>query len=116
MGAFKGLPIALQHLTAKDWWVLWRLIPIPGKPGEFTKPPYQARAPQRKAKSNDPTTWAPFNVALSAYNAGKADGVGLCLLQSELGVLTSTTAATPTPERSSRRRSAWLSEPTLMSR
>src|SRR5262249_10884615 len=86
MGAFRGLPTALQHLTAKDWWVLWRLVPVPGKPGKFTKPPYQARAPQRKAKTTDPTTWAPFNTTLTAYNAGKADGVGLCLLQSELGV------------------------------
>jgi len=86
MGAFRGLPTALQHLTAKDWWVLWRLVPVPGKPGKFTKPPYQARAPQRKAKTTDPSTWAPFNTTLTAYNAGKADGVGLCLLQSELGV------------------------------
>jgi hypothetical protein len=84
MGAFKGLPVALQHLAPKDWWVLWRLITT--KKGKQTKPPFQARAPQRKASSTDPTTWAPFNVALAAYNSGAGDGVGLCLLQSELGV------------------------------
>jgi hypothetical protein len=84
MGAFKGLPIALQHLAAKDWWVLWRLMTT--KKGKPTKPPSQARAPRSKASSTDPSTWAPFNVALAAYNSGVADGVGLCLLQSELGV------------------------------
>src|SRR6516162_11359838 len=84
MSVFKGLPAALQHLAAKEWWVLWRLTTT--KKGKLTKPPFQARAPQYKAKSDDPSTWAPFNVALAAYNAGKSDGVGLCLLQSELGV------------------------------
>src|SRR6516162_8640801 len=84
MSVFKGLPTALQHLAAKEWWVLWRLTTT--KKGKLTKPPFQARAPQYKAKSDDPSTWAPFNVALAAYNAGKSDGVGLCLLQSELGV------------------------------
>src|SRR6516164_4135439 len=84
MSVFKGLPTALQHLAAKEWWVLWRLTTT--KKGKLTKPPFEARAPQYKAKSDDPSTWAPFNVALAAYNAGKSDGVGLCLLQSELGV------------------------------
>lgn len=84
MGVFKGLPAALQHLAAKDWWVLWRLTTT--KKGRPTKPPFQARAPKRKASSIDPSTWAPFNIALTAYNAGESDGVGLCLLQSELGV------------------------------
>jgi hypothetical protein len=84
MGAFKGLPIALQHLATKDWWVLWRLTTT--KKGKLTKPPYQARAPKAKASSTDPSTWAPFNVALAAYNTGNGDGIGLCLLQSELGV------------------------------
>jgi hypothetical protein len=84
MGAFKGLPIALQHLAAQNWWVLWRLMTT--KKGKSTKPPYQAHAPKSKASSTDPSTWAPFNVAFAAYNTGAADGVGLCLLQSELGV------------------------------
>jgi hypothetical protein len=84
MGTFKGLPAALQHLAANDWWVLWRLTTT--KRGKPTKPPFQARAPKRNAKSTDPSTWAPFDVALAAYNAGEGDGVGLCLLQSELGV------------------------------
>jgi hypothetical protein len=82
--AFKQLPTALQHLAAKDWWVLWRLMTT--KKGKLTKPPYQARAPQRKASSTDPSTWAPFSVTLAAYNTGVADGVGLCLLHSDLGV------------------------------
>jgi hypothetical protein len=84
MGTFKGLPVALQHLAAKDWWVLWRLMKT--KKGKSTKPPYQARTPKSKASSTDPSTWAPFDIALTAYNAGAAEGVGLCLLQSELGV------------------------------
>ena len=45
-----------------------------------------ARAnPSWKAKCNDPTTWAPFDVALNAFKAGRVDGIGFCLLGTDLG-------------------------------
>ena len=48
----------------------------------MTKPPYQARNPNRHAASTDPATWAPFDMALAAYRAGQADGIGFCLFGS----------------------------------
>jgi predicted P-loop ATPase len=79
---FHGLPQALQPYAKQVRWVVWRLVARPNK--KPTKPPYQARAPQRKASSIDPSTWADFDTALAAYRAGKADGIGLCLYNSEL--------------------------------
>src|SRR5262249_51505045 len=84
MGTFKGLPTALTHLAAQDLWVIWRWKKT--KKGKLTKPLYQARAPKQHAKSNDPSTWAPFDAALTAYNSGQADGIGLCLLNTDLAV------------------------------
>jgi predicted P-loop ATPase len=79
---FHGLPMALQPYAKQARWVVWRWVTRPGK--KATKPPYQARNPQRKASSTDPSTWADFDTAFTTYHAGKADGVGLCLYNSEL--------------------------------
>src|SRR6516165_9595365 len=84
MGTFKGLPTVLQQFAPQELWVIWRWKKT--KKGDWTKPPYQARAPKKNAKSTDPSTWAPFDAALTAYSAGQADGIGLCLLNTNLGV------------------------------
>ena len=84
MGTFKGLPPALQHFAPQELWVIWRWEKT--KKGKLTKPLYQARDPKEHAKSNDPATWAPFDAALKAYSAGQADGIGLCLLNTDLAV------------------------------
>ena len=84
MGTFKGLPTALQRFAPQELWVIWRWKKT--KKGKWTKPLYQARAPKQNAKSNDPSTWAPFDAALTAYGSGQADGIGLCLLNTNLGV------------------------------
>jgi hypothetical protein len=84
MGTFKGLPPALQHFAPQELWVIWRWKKT--KKGKLTKPLYQARDPKEHAKSNDPATWAPFDAALKAYNSGQADGIGLCLLNTDLAV------------------------------
>jgi len=84
MGTFKALPTALKHFAPQELWVIWRWKKT--KKGKWTKPLYQARAPKQNAKSNDPSTWAPFDAALTAYGSGQADGIGLCLLNTNLGV------------------------------
>jgi putative DNA primase/helicase len=72
-----GIPRELTDLTA---WVVWRLEPKPDKPGEWTKIPYRAADPSRKASSTDPATWSTFGEAFSAYQFDPTlSGVGLVL-------------------------------------
>ena len=72
-----GIPRELTNLTT---WVVWRLEPKPAKPGEWTKVPYRATDPSRKASSTDPATWSTFGEAFSAYQFDPAlSGVGIVL-------------------------------------
>ena len=82
MKTFRGLPEALTPYASEKRWLLWRLIP--NKNGKLTKPPFQSCAPQELASSTDPSTWSDFAAALNAYEAGHADGIGLCLFNSNL--------------------------------
>jgi Virulence-associated protein E len=82
MGTFTSLPPALAPYAAQSRWVVWRLETT--KKGRATKPPYQPRDPRKHASSRDPKTWTDFATALAVYTAGQADGVGLCLLGSDL--------------------------------
>ena len=82
MKTFCGLPQALAPYAPQKRWMLWRLIP--GKNGKLTKPPFQSCAPQQLASSTDPNTWSDFAAAHNAYQAGHADGIGLCLFNSNL--------------------------------
>src|SRR5256885_2194625 len=74
------LPDAIpQEMKNQCRWVVWRYEWRPSddeKPGRWTKPPFIATAPGSRAKSNDPATWRSFSDALSAYEDGKADGIG----------------------------------------
>ncbi|MDP8922873.1 MAG: hypothetical protein M3O34_08360, partial [Chloroflexota bacterium] len=75
------LPVAADgipgHLTRDARWVVWILEPKPDTPGEWTKEPYRAADPSRHASSTDPKTWAPFDAAFMAYQAGHGlDGIG----------------------------------------
>jgi predicted P-loop ATPase len=81
-----NLPKALQHLTKLLRWVVWRWVKTVRKNGEvtWTKPPYQARYPGVKARSNDPDTWGDYETAVRAVEAGDADGIGLMLKNSEV--------------------------------
>ena len=47
--------------------------------GKLTKVPYMARRPADRAAVNDPSTWAPFLVAIKTYEDGDVDGVGIVL-------------------------------------
>jgi hypothetical protein len=84
-GDLAHLPPALQPLTQLPRWVVWpwELRTSNGK-SKWTKPPHQARYPSRKARSNDPTTWGSYADAHGAVAAGKADGIGFMLSQSEI--------------------------------
>jgi hypothetical protein len=71
-----AIPSELRQLNQ---WVGWRWEEREGK---RTKPPYTADG-SRKAKCNDPTTWAPFEVVCAGVDAGKLDGVGFQVKESD---------------------------------
>jgi hypothetical protein len=84
-GDFAHLPAALAPLTALDHWLLWRWEL---RRGNWTKPPYMTTG--RKAKNNDPATWAPYQAALAAAhggNGGSFDGIGFALLDTPFDVV-----------------------------
>jgi len=72
---FEKFPGALAPLCEVEHWVVWRWEQRKGK---WTKPPFMATDPQRKAKNNDPATWASYAAAVAA--ASEADGIGFALL------------------------------------
>lgn len=70
--------LALKPLFKLPQWAVWRYEPNPqGKP---SKPSYQARNPQWKARSDDPATWASYEEAVAAAKAHGFDGVSFALL------------------------------------
>jgi primase-polymerase (primpol)-like protein len=71
----ENFPLALAPLCQIDHWVLWRWEE---RKDVWTKPPYMATNPRRKAKNNDPETWASYDKAVAS--AKQADGIGFALL------------------------------------
>ena len=61
------------ELKALNQWVIWRERKIP----------YQARFPDRNAKTDTPSTWAPFDCAVNAYHQGKAAGIGFVFTEKD---------------------------------
>lgn len=63
-----------EQLTERPQWVCWRLEMRDSKP---TKVPYTPGT-ERRASSTDLMTWAPFEEAFAAYEAGEPpyDGIG----------------------------------------
>ena len=53
-----------------------------------TKIPYQPLNPTLTAASNDPSTWADAATAIAAAKDGNFSGIGICLLDSDLVILT----------------------------
>jgi primase-polymerase (primpol)-like protein len=82
MKFFHGLPTALKPYENEQRFVVWKRVPR--EDGSFTKPAFQPQAPQEFAKPNDPSTWSNFAVALRVYESGESDGIGICLLGSNL--------------------------------
>ena len=71
-------PEAIAHdLKAIGQWVVWRAML---KDGKWTKPPYDAKT-EAAASTDDPTTWTDFETALSTYQRGGYDGIGLVLTE-----------------------------------
>ena len=71
------LPPALAPLLSKKSWVIWRRE----KRGErWTKPPFQAKAPSRRASTADHSTWSDYETAAAA-----AEKLGLGLSNGGLG-------------------------------
>jgi predicted P-loop ATPase len=66
-------------------WVVWRWASSDG--GRRTKIPYQSARPKIEAKANDPSTWGDYDTAAAAAIAGKADGIGFVLTDSEFCAL-----------------------------
>jgi hypothetical protein len=86
-GDLSHLPAALAPLCSQERWVVWAWEESPSKNGasnKWTKVPYRARNPSRKAKSNDPSTWGSYADAVAAVAAGKADGIGFMLSTSDI--------------------------------
>jgi hypothetical protein len=73
-GDLAALPAALLPLTDHRRWVVWKWEKT--KSGNWTKPPYRADDPRKKARSNEPSTWSTYAAAVAAFKAGRADGIG----------------------------------------
>lgn len=71
-----ALPVLFDNIPAElraiDGWLLWRYERVDGR---YTKVPYSVHG--GAGSSTDPTTWATFEQARAAYEAGGWDGVGL---------------------------------------
>ena len=68
-------PAALQPLLTRPQWAIWRLT---WENSHWSKPPFQARDPQRHANSADPNTWTDYSTAVAAA-AEHGDGVSYVL-------------------------------------
>lgn len=72
MDRYENIPADLKGLNQ---WVCFKLEPNEKK-GKPDKIPYSPKTGY-KAKANDPGTWADYDTAIKALNAGGYDGIGL---------------------------------------
>src|SRR5215467_133196 len=75
------LPKALAPLIERPQWCVWRWTQKPD--GSCQKPPYMALQPDRHASTNDPNTWTDYSKALTAVQAGHADGLTYILTKDD---------------------------------
>lgn len=68
---YENIPAELKSLPR---WVCWR---FEQRGGKATKVPYTPTG--RRAKSNDPATWAAFDECRAAHERGRFDGIGFQL-------------------------------------
>ena len=76
-------PCGLKPYADQERWVVWRFLKKKGS-HEATKIPYQARKPSVTAASNDSSTWADAATAIKAAEDGNFNGIGICLLNSNI--------------------------------
>jgi D5 N terminal like len=94
--AFTG---AKPHTHQTNLWhlhpaIVKRLVPLPNfvnwkwqlnkKHDAWTKVPYQPRDPTKRAATNDKGTWGTYTEAVDNVVAGKADGIGFCLFETNI--------------------------------
>ena len=80
-------PKALTPLCLMPNWLTWKWQRSTTNSSGWTKPPYRADDPSRHAKSDDPKTWNDRHIAVSAVLAGKANGIGFALTNTEVGAV-----------------------------
>jgi hypothetical protein len=75
------LPHALTPLIERTQWTIWRWTQQDN--GRSQKPPFMATQPERHASTKDPSTWTDFGTALTAVQAGRADGISYILTEAD---------------------------------
>lgn len=101
----KRLPKALAPLTEEKRWVNWRWEQRDN--GKWTKPPFRPDDPGKNAKNNDPNTWGEFEKAVWNVNKGKADGLGFCLLGTNIGAIDIDKCCTYNPDTQKYKTEEW---------
>ncbi|MES9950055.1 MAG: AAA family ATPase [Candidatus Thiodiazotropha sp.] len=71
-----GVP---DELKDHDRWVVYKLMPRKGKPGEYDKIPYQPEHLDRRASSNNFSHFSTYQRASAAYDSGLFDGIGFVI-------------------------------------
>jgi DNA-binding MarR family transcriptional regulator len=79
------LPRVLEPLKQLPHWVVWKYEKRSDDDDEPIKVPYQAKNIARRARSNDPHTWATYDEACAV--ASQADGIGFVLDGSGIGCI-----------------------------
>ena len=76
-------PAIIKRLVPLPNWVNWRWEL--NKNGDaWTKVPYQPRDPTRKAAADNKKSWGTYNDAVANVEAGRVDGIGFCLLETNI--------------------------------
>jgi Protein of unknown function (DUF3987)/Primase C terminal 2 (PriCT-2) len=83
-GDFAAPPRALEPLCKMPHWLVWKWQRI-GNGRKWTKPPFRCDDPTRHAANNDPSTWGTRSAAVKVVLAGKANGIGFALTNTEVG-------------------------------
>jgi primase-polymerase (primpol)-like protein len=83
------LPPALKPLEEDERWVIWKWAKRTDKSGraKSTKVPYKPRRPNDYASVSNSATWGTHNEACRAVGRGRADGIGFCLLDSDIAAI-----------------------------
>jgi primase-polymerase (primpol)-like protein len=83
LGDLRRLPAALSPFVEECRWVGWRWRYDPQR-RRWTKIPHRLDQPDRKARSNDPTSWGRYEAALKLVEEGTVDGLGFMLKDSDI--------------------------------
>jgi len=82
-GDLRNLPDALAPLVELRHWLLWQWEKPKKEGSKWTKVPYQPGG--RKAESDNPATWNPYDVVVSICE--QRDGIGFCLTDTNIAAM-----------------------------